>query len=74
MTRKLVYRATPEVRFKVALGVLPDEAARSLARIEPYGMGILMTLLVIGFMAPQYNVLGWFISGMSDQVFRLIGV
>jgi Zn-dependent protease len=60
--------------FKVALGVLPDEAARSLARLEPYGMGILMTLFVIGFLAPQYNVLGWIIGGLSNQVFNIIGV
>lgn len=60
--------------FKVALGILPDDAARSLARIEPYGVGILMTLLAVGFIAPQFNVLGWLIGGLSDQVFRIIGV
>ena len=60
--------------FKVAIGILPDDAARSLSRVEPYGMGVLMTLLVIGFVAPQFNVLGWLIGGMSSLVFRLIGV
>ncbi|MCZ2109810.1 MAG: site-2 protease family protein [Dehalococcoidia bacterium] len=60
--------------FKVAVGILPDEASRGLARLEPYGMGILMTLFVIGFVAPQYNILGWFITNMSNQVFRLIGL
>jgi Zn-dependent protease len=60
--------------FKVALGVLPDEAAQSLARLEPYGMGILLTLFAVGFIAPQYNILGWLIGGLSDQVFRIIGV
>jgi len=60
--------------FKVAVGILPDDASRGLARLEPYGMGILMTLFVIGFVAPQYNVLGWFITNMSDQVFKLIGL
>ncbi len=60
--------------FKVALGFLPDDAARSLARLEPYGMGILMSLFVLGFIAPQFNILGWMIGGLSDQVFRIIGV
>jgi Zn-dependent protease len=60
--------------FKVALGFLPDDAARSLAKLEPYGMGILLSLFAIGFIAPQYNILGWIIGGFSDQVFRLIGV
>lgn len=60
--------------FKVALGFLPDDAARSLARLEPYGMGILMSLFVLGFIAPQFNILGWMIGGLSDQVFRVIGV
>jgi Zn-dependent protease len=60
--------------FKVALGFLPDDAARSLARLEPYGMGILMSLFVLGFIAPQFNILGWIIGGLTSQVFRIIGV
>lgn len=60
--------------FKVALGILPDDAARTLARLEPYGIGILMSLFALGFIAPQFNILGWLIGGLSDQVFRLIGV
>ncbi len=60
--------------FKVAVGILPDGAARTLSSLEPYGMGLLMVLFVIGFIAPQYNILGWIIGGLSDQVFRAIGV
>jgi len=60
--------------FKVAVGILPDELSQPLARLEPYGMGILMSLFVIGFVAPQFNVLGWMIGGLTSQVFRMIGV
>lgn len=60
--------------FKVAIGILPDDLSRDLAKIEPYGMGILFALIAIGFLAPQFNVLGWAIGGLSDQVFRVIGV
>ena len=35
--------------FKVALGVLPRNAARSFARLEPYGPGILMILLLLSY-------------------------
>lgn len=40
--------------FKVALGALPREMARSFARLEPYGPGILMTLLLLG-MIPMFG-------------------
>lgn len=40
--------------FKVALGALPREMARSFARLEPYGPGILMTLLILG-MIPMFG-------------------
>jgi Zn-dependent protease len=58
--------------FKVVVGVAPREVAQQLERLAPYGPGILMTLLVVGFIAPQFNVLGWFIRGMQDRVLDLL--
>lgn len=58
--------------FKVALGFLPRSAARELQRIEPYGPGILMTLLVIGFIAPQYSPVYWIITLVRDDVFDFL--
>ncbi|MSQ10072.1 MAG: site-2 protease family protein [Dehalococcoidia bacterium] len=36
--------------FKVALGILPRQAAVNFARLEPYGPGILMLLLMVGYL------------------------
>lgn len=36
--------------FKVALGILPRDLAREYARIEPYGPGILMILILMPFL------------------------
>lgn len=58
--------------FKVVIGVLPRELGRQLERLAPYGPGILMALLVIGFIAPQYNVLGWFIVSMQERILELL--
>ncbi|MSQ33983.1 MAG: site-2 protease family protein [Dehalococcoidia bacterium] len=38
--------------FKVALGLLPQRAAASFARLEPWGPGILLVVLLIGFVTP----------------------
>jgi Zn-dependent protease len=58
--------------FKVAVGVLPEELARGLARLEPWGPGILMSLIVLGFVAPQFDIIGGIISGLSGQIFDLV--
>lgn len=60
--------------FKVAVGLLPDELSNGLAKLEPYGMGILMSLFVLGFVRPDLNILGWIIGSLTSQVFKLIGV
>lgn len=36
--------------FRVAVGVLPDEIARPLSRLEPWGMGILLLLFAVPFL------------------------
>ena len=38
--------------FKVALGLLPQRTAASFARLEPWGPGILLAVLLIGFVTP----------------------
>jgi len=58
--------------FKVAVGLLPREAARAFERIEPWGPGILMSLIAIGFIAPQLSPIGWLIDLVYDDIFNLI--
>lgn len=58
--------------FKVAVGFLPREVAQQLQRLEPWGPGILMTLLVIGFIAPGLSPIGWIIGTVYDDVFRFL--
>ena len=58
--------------FKVLTGIVPREIAHSLERLAPYGPGILMTLLVIGFVNPALSPLGWLISFVYDDVVAFI--
>jgi len=59
--------------FKVATGILPPNIARHLQALAPWGPGILMTLFVLSWVAPpEYNILGWFIGGVGNEVFNLI--
>ena len=48
--------------FKVALGVLPRAAANSFARLEPYGPGILIVIIALGFLSPNLRVFSIIIS------------
>ena len=43
--------------FNVALGILPREMAISFARLERYGPGILMMLILSGFVLPGPSIL-----------------
>ncbi len=38
--------------FSVAVGLLPRDLSRSVAKLEPYGPGILLLLIVMPFVAP----------------------
>jgi Zn-dependent protease len=58
--------------FKVALGLLPRNLAAQLERLAPWGPGILMTLLVIGFINPALSPLTWLIRFVYDDVFELL--
>ncbi len=57
--------------FSVLLGVLPREMAQSFARLRPYGMGILMALLVIGFVTPV-SPIWWLIGGLATGTLELL--
>lgn len=52
--------------FKVALGILPREMAAQLARIEQYGPGILMVLILLPFLT------GGQVSILADIMFPVI--
>ncbi|MGI8927005.1 MAG: site-2 protease family protein [Tepidiformaceae bacterium] len=57
--------------FKVAVGLLPPDLARPLQKLEPYGLGILMTLFIIGFLTP-FNPIWWLIGGVNETIFELV--
>lgn len=58
--------------FKVAVGILPGQLSQELDKLSKWGPGILMTLFVLSWVAPQYNVLGWFLGGVSSVIFDVI--
>jgi Zn-dependent protease len=58
--------------FKVAVGFLPRDAANALQKLEPWGPGILMTLIVIGFIAPSLSPIRWLIDFAYDDVFQFL--
>lgn len=57
--------------FKVALGVLPADLARELQKLAPWGPGILMLLIVLGWLTP-YNPLGAVIGGLGSEILELL--
>jgi Zn-dependent protease len=61
---------------RVAVGVLPRQLALPLARLEPYGMLILMGLFVVSYLGPQlglgFSLLGWLIGVPADALIRFV--
>lgn len=57
--------------FKVAVGVLPRPAAIELERLAPWGPGILMGLIAIGWFTP-FNPLGRIIGGVGSRILDLV--
>jgi len=62
---------------RVAVGLLPDALALPLARLERYGMLILLLFLfVIPFVGEKIgvnlNVLSWVIGGPADSLYRFV--
>ena len=66
---------------RVAVGVLPNFLARPLARVEPYGMLILMLLFIVSYAGADkvlgFSVLGWLIGvpaqALIEFVLRITG-
>jgi Zn-dependent protease len=61
---------------RVAVGVLPRALAWPLARLEPYGMLILMGLFVVGYLSVHtglgLNPLGWLIGVPTNLLIRAV--
>jgi len=62
---------------RVAVGLLPDSLAFPLARLERYGMLILLLFLfVLPFLGEQtginLNILGWLIGGPADALYQFV--
>jgi Zn-dependent protease len=61
---------------RVAVGLLPRPLARPLARLEPYGMLILMGLFLLSYASAEaglgLNVLGWVIGMPTNWLIRLV--
>ncbi|MBO0739699.1 MAG: site-2 protease family protein [Alphaproteobacteria bacterium] len=62
---------------RVAVGILPDALAFPLARMERYGMLILLALLfALPLLGEQtghdLNILGWLIGGPADSLYRFV--
>jgi Zn-dependent protease len=59
---------------RVAVGLLPDFLARPLARVEPYGMMIVMAIFIISYAGASsgFNLLGWLIGAPADALIGLV--
>ena len=61
---------------RVAVGILPDFLARPLARLEPYGMLIVLLLFVVSFAASRsgfgFNILGWLIGVPAQALISFV--
>ena len=62
---------------RVAVGILPDALAFPLARLERYGMLILLMLLfALPLLGEQIghdlNILGWVIGGPADSLYQFV--
>ena len=59
---------------RVAVGILPGFLARPLARVEPYGMMILMLIFIVSYLGASsgFNLLGWLIGVPADALIRFV--
>ena len=58
--------------FKVALGVLPRDAAHAFARSERYGPGILMLIILSGILLPGPGILSSFLSPILNLLSTIV--
>ncbi len=52
--------------FKVVVGLLPDELARPLVPLSRWGPALLIGLVVLSFVAPDYSPLNWIFGSAAD--------
>lgn len=62
---------------RVLVGVLPDALARPLARLEPYGMIILLALLLVlpllgGMLGTNFNLFSWVVLPPVEFLYNFI--
>jgi len=61
---------------RVAVGLLPRPLAMPLARVEPYGMLVLMGLFLLAYVSAQtglgINPLGWLIGVPANLLIRFV--
>ncbi|MYH67061.1 MAG: site-2 protease family protein [Dehalococcoidia bacterium] len=58
--------------FKVLLGVLPDGLSQPLASLSRWGPALLIGLIVVSFVAPEYSPLRWIFNGAIDLFLEVI--
>ncbi|HVC54746.1 MAG TPA: site-2 protease family protein [Stellaceae bacterium] len=61
---------------RVAVGLLPDFLARPLARVEPYGMTILLGIFALSYIGSRsvfhFSLLGWLIGVPTDALIQFV--
>lgn len=61
---------------RVAVGILPRFLAQPLARVEPYGMLILLLLFIVSYAGIQgglgFNILGWLIGQPAHALIKFV--
>lgn len=57
---------------KVAIGLLPPQLGDRLRKLEPYGIGILMLILIIPVVDPRLDILGQTIIPLLGHITRAI--
>jgi Zn-dependent protease len=61
---------------RVAVGILPRFLAYPLARLEPYGMLILMLIFILSYAGANsvlgFSLLGWLIAGPAEALIRFV--
>jgi Zn-dependent protease len=61
---------------RVAVGILPRVLAYPLARLEPYGMLILMLIFILSYAGAHsafgFSLLGWLIAGPAEGLIHFV--
>jgi Zn-dependent protease len=61
---------------RVLVGILPRPLAMPIARLEPYGMMILMGLFLLSYVGVQlglgFSLLGWLIGGPANILYEFV--